>query len=64
MRNQKYKLLYIIMQEKIESRCKTSCSKNLRQWYGISTGVLYRAAADKTKIMIANVLGNRALKEK
>ena len=64
MRNDKYKLLHIIIQGKIEGkrsagRRKTSWLKNLRQWYGLSTTSLFRTAVDKTRTMllIANVLG-------
>ncbi|KAJ2952534.1 hypothetical protein O0L34_g6852 [Tuta absoluta] len=62
MRNEKYKLLQLIIQGKIQGRRlpgrrKISWLKNLREWYGMSTRSLFRAAVDKVKIamMIANL---------
>ena len=44
MRNQKYELLQLIVQGKIQGKRKpgrrrTSWLKNLRQWFGASSGV-------------------------
>ena len=62
MRNEKYRLLHLIIQGRIEGRRapgrrRTSWLKNLRQWFGKSTRSLFRAAASKVKIamMIANL---------
>ena len=62
MRNEKYRLLHLIIQGKIEGRRaqgrrRTSWLKNLRQWFGRSTKSLFRAAASKLKIamMIADL---------
>lgn len=62
MRNEKYGLLQLIIQGKIDSkrgpgRRRTSWLKNLRQWFGRSTTSLFRAAASKIKIamLVANL---------
>lgn len=62
MRNPKYELLQVITQGKIQGRRRpgrpmTSWLQNLRQWFQLSTGELFRAAASKTEIsrMIANL---------
>lgn len=64
MRGEKYRILQNIMQGKIQGRrCpgrrRTSWLKNLREWYGVNSTSLFRAAANKIKIimMIADVLG-------
>lgn len=63
MRNDKYHLLHLVIQGKIDGnrgpgRRKISWLKNLRQWFGLSTTSLFRKAVDKVQIMllIANVL--------
>ncbi|KMQ90631.1 endonuclease-reverse transcriptase [Lasius niger] len=55
-RGEKYRFLQLIMQRKIEGRRRTSCLKNLRDWYLKSTRLLLRAAVNKVKIaiMVAN----------
>ena len=62
---EKYDLLHLIMQGKIESRRgpgrrRTFWLKNLRQWFGKTTIQLFRAAANKVIIanMIANMIAN------
>ena len=62
MRNEKYRLLQLIIQGKIEGRRgpgrrKTSWLKNLRDWYGVNSISLFRAAVSKIRIatMIANL---------
>ena len=62
MRNEKYRLLQLIIQGKIEGRRgpgrrKTSWLKNLRDWYGVNSICLFRAAVSKIRIatMIANL---------
>ena len=62
MRNEKYRLLHLIIQGKIQGRRlpgrrRTSWLKNLRQWFNQSSKSLFRAAASKVKIamMIANL---------
>lgn len=62
MRNEKYRILQLVMQGKIvgkrrPGKRKTSWLKNLREWYGKNTGDLFRAAASKIRIamMIANL---------
>ncbi|XP_014487698.1 PREDICTED: uncharacterized protein LOC106751329, partial [Dinoponera quadriceps] len=52
-----------IIQEKIAGKRglgirKISWLKNLRNWYGVSTGILFRVAVDKVRIvmMVTNVL--------
>jgi Reverse transcriptase (RNA-dependent DNA polymerase) len=64
IRNEKYRLLQVVIQGKIEGkrgpgRRRISWLKNLRQWYGQSTTSLFRKAADKVQIMrlIVNALG-------
>ena len=63
--HKKYELLHLIMEGKMNSRRgpgrrRTSCLKNLRQWYGKSSVELFRAAVNKTMIvnMIANLTAN------
>ena len=62
MRNDKYRLLHLVIQGRIEGRRtrgrrRTSWLKNLRDWYQKSTRSLFRAAASKIRIalMIANL---------
>lgn len=62
MRNEKYALLQLIIQGKVNSRRgpgrrRISWLKNLRQWYGKTSSELFRAAVNKVSIamMIANV---------
>ncbi|CAH2261355.1 jg7878 [Pararge aegeria aegeria] len=57
MRNNKYELLRLIIQEKIAGRRRPSWLKNLRQWFGKSTRSLLRVAASKVQIalMVANL---------
>ena len=62
MRNEKYRLLQLVMEGKIEGkrgqgRRKTSWLKNLRDWFDVDSLGLFRAAVDKVKIcqMIANL---------
>lgn len=62
IRNEKYRLLQLIMEGKIEGkrrpgRRKTSWLKNLREWFGMDSKSLFRAAASKVRIvmMIANL---------
>uniref|UniRef100_A0A2A4JBK9 Reverse transcriptase domain-containing protein n=1 Tax=Heliothis virescens TaxID=7102 RepID=A0A2A4JBK9_HELVI len=62
MRNDKYILLQLIMQGKIQGRRtpgrrRTSWLKNLRTWFNLSTRSLFRAAVSKVKIalMIADL---------
>ena len=62
MRSEKYQLLQVIMEGKIigsrsRGRRKTSWLKNLRDWYGMSSRELFRAAVSKVIIamMIANL---------
>ncbi|XP_077288111.1 uncharacterized protein LOC143912688 [Arctopsyche grandis] len=45
--------------QRSRSRRKTSWLKNLRQWYGLSTRALFRAAIDKVRMghLVADVLG-------
>ena len=62
IRNEKYRLLQLVMEGKIEGkrgqgRRKTSWLKNLRDWFDVDSLSLFRAAVDKVKIcqMIANL---------
>lgn len=62
MRNEKYSLLQLVLQGKIEGRRppgrrRTSWLKNLRQWYGMTSVEVFRAAVNKVKIalMIAQI---------
>ena len=62
LRNEKYSLLKLIIEGKIEGRRgpgrrRISWLKNLRQWYNETTTSLFRKAVDKVQIalMIANV---------
>lgn len=62
MRNEKYRLLQLVMQLKIggsrvSGRCGISWLRNFRQWAGRTSIALFRAAANKAKwsILIANV---------
>lgn len=62
MRGEKYALLQLIMQGKIKGkrgpgRRRISWLKNLRQWFGMTTIELFRAAVNKVTMamMIANV---------
>lgn len=62
IRGEKYSLLRLIMQGKIEGkrsvgRRRISWLKNLREWFGCSSKQLFRATASKVKIamMIANL---------
>lgn len=62
MRNQKYQLLQLIIQGKIQGkrsagRRRISWLKNLRTWFGKSTKSLFRAAVSKVEIalMVANL---------
>lgn len=62
MRNDKYNILQLVMQGKINSkrgpgRRRTSWLRNLRQWTGKTSTDLFRAAVDRIKWarMIANV---------
>lgn len=62
MRSDKYDLLQLIMQGKIQGkrppgRRRTSWLKNLRTWFNLSTSSLFRAAVSKLKIalMIADL---------
>ena len=62
IRNEKYRLLQLVMEGKIEGkrkqgRRKTSWLKNLRDWFGVDSFCLFRAAFSKVKIcqMIANL---------
>ena len=64
IRNNKYKLLHNIIQDKIEGkrgqgRRKMSWLRNLHEWFGQSTTSLFRTAVNKarTMLLIANVLG-------
>lgn len=63
MRGSKYRLLQNIMQGKIAGkrspgRRKTSWLKNLRDWYGLDTGTLFKVAVNRIRIamMVTNVL--------
>ena len=62
MRNEKYRLLHVILQgrivgRRVRGRRRTSWLKNLRDWYGQNNTSLFRAAANKVRIamMIANL---------
>lgn len=62
LRNEKYRLLQLVMEGKIEGRRrpgrrKTSWLKNLRDWYGTDSVSLFRSAVSKVQIalMIANL---------
>ena len=62
MRNEKYDLLQLIIQGKIDGRRKpgrrkTSWLKNLRQWFNMSTRSLFRAAVNKVQLarMVADL---------
>jgi len=62
MRNEKYRLLHLIIQGRIEGRRtpgrrRTSWLANLRKWFRKSTSSLFRAAASKIRIamMITNL---------
>ena len=55
IRNEKYRLLQLVMEGKIEGkrkqgRRKTSWLKNLRDWFGVDSLSLFRAAVSKVKI--------------
>lgn len=63
MRNQQYQILQLTIQGKVEGkrgsgRRRTSWLKNIRQWSGMKSVELFRAAVDKIKWanVIANVL--------
>ena len=60
--HEKYCLLQLIMEGKIKERRrwgrrKTSWLKNLRDWFGLNSTFLFRAAVSKVRIamMIANL---------
>lgn len=58
IRSEKYHFIQLIIQGKIESRRppgrrRTSWLINLRQWFGKSTGPLYRAVASKIQIVLS-----------
>ena len=62
MRNEKYRLFQLVMEGKIEGksgqgRRKSSWLKNLRDWFGVDSLGLFRAAVQKVQIvqMIANL---------
>lgn len=62
MRGERYSILRLIIQGKIEGkrsigRRRVSWLRNLREWFGCSSGELFRAAASKVRIamMIANL---------
>jgi len=62
MRNEKYRLLHLIIQGRIEGRRtpgrrRTSWLANLKKWFRKSTSSLFRATASKIRIamMIANL---------
>ena len=62
MRNNKYRLLQLILQAKVDGRRRpgrrrNSWAQNLPQWLGMSSLELFRQAADGVKIamIIANV---------
>lgn len=62
MRGEKYQLLQVIMQGKVQGkrsvgRRRNSWLKNLRDWFGCSNNDLFRSAVSKVKIalMIANL---------
>ena len=62
MRNEKYQLIQLILQGKIEGsrsqgRRRTSWLKNIRQWTGMTTVQLFRTAVNKViwTNMIANI---------
>ena len=61
MRNDKYQLIQLILQGKIDSRRgqgrrRTSWLKNIRQWTGMTTVHLFRAAVNR--IMWTNMIAN------
>ncbi|CAG9826351.1 unnamed protein product [Diabrotica balteata] len=63
--SRKYMLLQNIMPGKIAGKCgpgqrRTSWLKNLRDWYGIDTSILFRVAVNKIKI---SVMATNVLKE-
>lgn len=67
MRNQKYELLQLIIEGKINNkrgpgRRRNSWLKNLRQWTNMTSIELFRTAANKIKWanVIANVLKDKA----
>ena len=62
MRNNKYRLLQLILQGKVDGRRRGGRRRNswlqyLRQWFGMSSLELFRQAADRVRIamIIANV---------
>jgi hypothetical protein len=62
MRHNKYRVLQLIVQGKIDSRRgpgrrRHSWLQNLRQWFGLSSAELFRSAVNKVRIamLIANV---------
>ncbi|CAG9835438.1 unnamed protein product [Diabrotica balteata] len=62
MRQNKYRVLQLIVQGKIDSRRgpgrrRHSWLQNLRQWFGLSSAELFRSAVNKVRIamLIANV---------
>jgi hypothetical protein len=59
--NQRYNVLQLILQEKIEGkrsvgRRRISWMKNLRDWYNITSIELFRASLDRNDI--ANIISN------
>ncbi|KAF2899085.1 hypothetical protein ILUMI_07088 [Ignelater luminosus] len=57
MRGRRYSLLKLITEGKIIGRKRISWLRNLREWFGLTSGQLFRIAADKVSIamMIANL---------
>jgi len=60
MRGEKYRILQLIMQGKIEGkrsvgRSRNSWLKNLREWFGCNNNELFRAAVSKISPLVQHL---------